>query len=40
MKCPDIRDDFVQLNDIAYYESTLKMKVWRYYNNDFDSLKM
>ena len=40
MKCPDMRDDFVQLKDIAYYESRLKMGVWRRYHNDFDSVKM
>ena len=40
MKCPDVRDDFVQLNDIAYYESRLKMGIWRCHHNDFDSVKM
>ena len=40
MKCPDVRNDFVQLKDIAYYESRLKMGVWRRHHNDFDSVKM
>ena len=40
MKLPDMRDDFVQLKDIAYYESRLKMGVWRHHHNDFDSVKM
>ena len=40
MKLPDMRDDFVQLKDIAYYESRLKMGVWRRHHNDFDSVKM
>ena len=40
MKLPDMRDDFVQLKNIAYYESRLKMGVWRRHYNDFDSVKM
>jgi len=36
----DVRDDFVQLKNIAYYESRLKIGVWRRYYNDFDSVKM
>lgn len=40
MKCPDIRDDFVELNDIAHYKSILKMRVWRHHNNDPVSVKM
>ena len=40
MKLPNMRDDFVQLKDIAYYKSILKMGVWRYHHNDFDSVKM
>ena len=40
MKLPDMRDDFVELKDIAYYESRLKIRVWRRHHNDFDSVKM
>ena len=40
MKCPDMRNDFVQLKDVAYYESRLKMGEWLRYHNDFDYMKM
>ena len=38
MKLSGMRDDFVQLKDIAYYESRLKMRVWCRHHND--SVKM
>ena len=40
MKCLDVCADIVQLRDIAYYDSRLKMGVWRRHYNDFDSMKM
>ena len=39
-KCADMRDEFVQLKDIVYYESRLKMGVWRCHHNDVESVKM
>ena len=35
-----VRDDFLELKDVAYYEARLKMGVWRRDPNDFDSVKM
>ena len=39
-KLPFIRDDFVELRDIAYYERRAKMGIWRHDPNDFTSVKM
>ena len=35
-----IRDDFIELRDIAYYERCAKMGIWRRDSNDFSSVKM
>ena len=35
-----MRDDFIQLKAIAYYESRLKVEVCRHHYNDFDNVKM
>ena len=37
---PFIRDDFIELRDIAYYKSYAKMKIWHHDPNDFSSVKM
>ncbi len=39
-KSKKLRDDFVELRDIAYYETRMKMGVWRRDRNDLESVKM
>ena len=37
---PFIRDDFIELRDIIYYERHAKMGIWHRDPNDFSSVKM
>ena len=37
---PFIRNDFIELRDIAYYECRAKIGIWRRDPNDFSSMKM